>query len=193
MSEQSTRLSRVDYRSQKTRASSLMVLVETLKDGSPKSTILWILKPKITKNYRSRSYTRATHALLFSIGEQETVAEPIRFADFQQNTAEFLLMLNKISCCFDAVEKSANYLIQKTAKHCRRASRQASGLTHSVPVPVHCRTWVVWCTIYDNITLKAQNKFSLRFIFFPAFFKRYEYLASACEQLFTLFSTANFS
>ena len=63
MSEQSTRLRLVDYRSYKTRASSLIVLVETLKDCSPEPTILCTLKTKIKKSYRLRSlssYARAT-------------------------------------------------------------------------------------------------------------------------------------
>ena len=50
MSEQSTRRSRVDYSLIDTRTSSLIVLVETLKDCSPKPTILCTFKPKIKKN-----------------------------------------------------------------------------------------------------------------------------------------------
>ena len=49
---------------------------ETLNDCSPNTTILWFLKQKSRKITRPR----ATHARLFSIGEQKTVRKPIRLA-----------------------------------------------------------------------------------------------------------------
>ena len=59
MSEQSARRSQVDYRSQKMRASSLIVLVETLKDWSPKPTKLCVFELKIKKNCRFQNYARS--------------------------------------------------------------------------------------------------------------------------------------
>ena len=50
MSEWSTRHSQVDYHSKKTRASILIVLVETLKDCSPKLAILCTFKPTFKNN-----------------------------------------------------------------------------------------------------------------------------------------------
>ena len=60
MSKKATRTSQVDYRSQKTRASRLIVLVETLNDCSQKPTILCTFKTKIKNIYHLKSYSRAT-------------------------------------------------------------------------------------------------------------------------------------
>ena len=54
------RRSQVDYDSKKTRASNLIVSVESLKDCSPKPTILRTFKTKIKKIYRFISYARTT-------------------------------------------------------------------------------------------------------------------------------------
>ena len=63
-----------------TRASSLIVLVETLKDCSPKPTKLCTLK---TKNQENVPLKELRARDCFLLGEYRKVGQPIRFADFQ--------------------------------------------------------------------------------------------------------------
>ena len=60
MCEYSTRRSRVYYRRYKTRASSLIVLIEALKDCSPNPTILRTFHPKIKNNCPYKVYCMIT-------------------------------------------------------------------------------------------------------------------------------------
>ena len=50
MSEYSTKRSRVDYPSKRTRVNNLIVSEETLNDYSPKTYNFMDMKPKIKKN-----------------------------------------------------------------------------------------------------------------------------------------------